>query len=326
MKIPGKFLPGDTIAVIAPSQSGASISQEVKDIAVRRFDGMLLDVVFSKHVDEVDDFGTSSIESRIADLHEAFADKRVRAILAMRGGWSANQLLRYIDWELIKQNPKVFCGFSNITMLLNAIYAKTGLVTYYGPGFSSFGQLKHFEYTRDYFTKCFMSTKPYEILPSKKWSDDNWKTDQENRTLIRNAGPRVIREGSAEGTIVGGCLCDFNLLQGTEYMPSLDGTILFLEDDIAAIPQVFDRELQSLILQPDFPKVRGLVLGRFQKASGMTPELLDQIITSKKELDNIPVIVDADFGHTEPRFTFPIGGTGSIEAKDGKATIRLIKF
>lgn len=322
---PHKLQTGDTVAVVAPSQSFASINEETRTIAKQRFDELGLRVIFGEHVEEVNDFGTSSIESRVADLHAAFRNPEVKAIFAVRGGWSANQLLRFLDYELIKQNPKIFCGFSNITMLCNAIYTKTGIMTYYGPGYSSFGQLKYFDYTLEYVKKCLMADEPFVIAPSESWSDDNWKADQENRTLIPNPGPRVIHEGSAQGTIVGGCLCDFNLLQGTEYIPSLDGAILFLEDDTAATPQVFDRELQSLILQPEFAKVRGLVVGRFQKASGMTSELLAQIITSKKELAGIPVIVDADFGHTEPRFTFPIGGTAEIEAQNNEVKLKIIE-
>jgi muramoyltetrapeptide carboxypeptidase LdcA involved in peptidoglycan recycling len=92
--------------------------------------------------------------------------------------------------------------------------------------------------------------------------------------------------------------------------------ILFLEDDFESRPATFDRDLQSLIHQPGFERVRGLVIGRFQRASGMTLDLLRAIVQSKRELRSVPVIANVDFGHTDPKITFPIGGTGRIRATD----------
>jgi len=312
---PDKLKRGDTVTVIAPSLSFASIGQEVRDVAARRFNELGLKVVFGNHVGETDDFGSSSVASRLDDLHEAFANPNIKAVFAVRGGWSANQLLPFIDWELIKANPKIFCGFSNITMLNDAIYAKTGLITYYGPGYSSFGQELYFDYTLDYAKKCLMSDEQFEVLPSKQWSDDNWKDNQQGRRLMDNDGFLVINDGESKGKIIGGCICDLSLLHGTEYMPDLSGSILFLEDDKAANPQVFDRELQSLILQPGFSGVKGLVLGRFQKASNISNEQLKKIIKSKPQLDSLPVIANVDFGHTDPKITFPIGGQAAISTQ-----------
>ena len=100
-------------------------------------------------------------------------------------------------------------------------------------------------------------------------------------------------------------------------MPNLGGSILFLEDDLESKAQNFDRDLQSLLHQPDFHEVKGLVIGRFQKASKVSKEHLIRIIKTKEELKNIPVITDVNFGHTSPIFTFPIGGQAILSAKDG---------
>src|SRR5680860_43589 len=124
---PQKLKKGDKVRVIAPSRSMAIISQETRDIAKNRFEELGLELSFGKHIEEIDDFVSSSIESRIEDLHDAFCDSRVKAIFTVIGGFNCNQLLQYIDWDLIKNNPKIFCGFSDITALNNAIYAKTGL-------------------------------------------------------------------------------------------------------------------------------------------------------------------------------------------------------
>jgi muramoyltetrapeptide carboxypeptidase LdcA involved in peptidoglycan recycling len=283
-------------------------------------------LTFGKHVEERDDFVSSLIESRVEDLHEAFADKNVKAILTAIGGFNCNQMLRYIDWELIRNNPKIICGYSDITALNNAIFAKTGLVTYSGLHYSTFGQKLHFEYNQQYFEKCLSNEESFEISPSREWTDDQWYVNQDNRKPIINNGWLVINEGRTEGNILGANLCTFNLLQGTEYMPDLSNSVLFLEDDSESQSVHFDRDLQSLIHLPNFDKVRGLVIGRFQKESHVNDELLTKIIKSKKELEKIPVIANVDFGHTDPRITFPIGGEVRINAKSNEdCTIEILK-
>jgi muramoyltetrapeptide carboxypeptidase len=312
--IPKKLKPGDEIRIISPSRSLSLIAQEQRDISIKRLNEIGLKVTFSRNSEEVDEFISSSVESRIEDLHEAFRDKSVKGILTTIGGFNSNQLLSYIDYSIIKDNPKVLCGFSDITALSNAIYAKTVLIGYSGPHFSTFGMIKRCEYIIEYFKRCLMEEGEFEVNPSETWSDDTWFIDQENRSFIENEGPFVINTGAAEGTIIGGNLCTLNLLQGTEFMPALKNSILFIEDDEMTIPEIFDRDLQSLIHQKGFEEVRGIVIGRFQRASKITREKLIRIIKTKRELNNIPVAADLDFGHTTPRFSFPIGGRARVEA------------
>ena len=325
MIIPEKLKKGDLVRIIAPACSLGIISKENREIANKRFEEMELRISFGKHVEEIDEFNSSNIESRIEDLHDAFADPEVKAIFPVVGGFNSNQLLRYIDWELIRNHPKVFCGYSDITALNNAIYAKTGLVSYSGPCYSTFAEKKNFEYTLEYFKKCIFSRDPFEVKPSEIWSDDSWYMDQEHRNLIRNEGCLVINEGSAEGALLGGNLCTLNLLQGTEYMPSLENSILFLEDDETSKIVDFDRNLQSLIHLSDFGGVKSIVMGRFQKASEATNELIIKMIRTKRELVHIPVIANVDFGHTQSIITFPVGGTVKIEVKDATAKIKVVK-
>lgn len=322
---PPKLKAGDGVRIIAPSCSMGVVSKEVRDVANKRFAELSLELSFGKHVEEMDDFRSSSIQSRLDDIHDAFADKNVKAVLAVNGGFNSNQLLRDLNWVLIRSNPKIFCGYSDITALSNAIFAKTGLVTYSGPVYSDFGQKFYFDYTLEYFKKCFMSDSLVEIRPSKDWSDDAWYKNQQERNLVDNDGPLVINDGRASGTILGGNLCTLNLLQGTEYFPDLEGSILFLEEDHMSFPRMFDRDLQSLIHLPSFAEVRGIVIGRFQRASEMPNNLLTQIIKTKRELHSLPVIANVDFGHTDPRITFPIGGESEIEARNGLSAIRILR-
>jgi muramoyltetrapeptide carboxypeptidase LdcA involved in peptidoglycan recycling len=325
MTIPVKLKRGDTIRIIAPSRSLGIISTELRQIADARLNELGFKLSFSKHAEEMDDFKSSSVASRVEDIHEAFRDSSVTVILTAIGGFNSNQLLQYLDYDLIKKNPKILCGYSDITALQNAIYARTGLVTYSGPHYSSFGEQLYFDYSLEYFKKCLMNTAPFDVLPSREWSNDAWYKDQDNRHLKPNTRYVVLNEGEAEGTLIGGNLGTFNLLQGTPYFPSLKNAVLFLEDDSLSDAVMFDRDLQSLIHVPEFAGVKGVVIGRFEEKSAMAPELLEQIVKTKKELANIPVIVNADFGHTEPKITFPIGGTAKLTASKNGSSVRILK-
>lgn len=324
MIIPKKLKFGDEIRVIASAISLKIISEETRNNANRVFEALGLKVTFSKNCEICDEFLSSSVEERIEDLHEAFVDKNVKAIFCVIGGHNSNQLLQYIDYDLIRNNPKIFCGYSDITALSNSIYHKTGLMTYSGPDYSTFGMEIGIEYTIEHLKKALFKVCEYEIISSTNWSEDDWFIDQKNRTFIPNEGLKVLNKGLATGKIIGGNLCTLNLLQGTDFMPSLENTILFIEDDDLTFPENFDRDLQSLIHQKDFIGVKGIVFGRFQSKSKISDELFRKIIGSKKELLNMPIIYGADFGHTSPQFTFPIGGEVEIIADDN-IVIKIIK-
>lgn len=315
--IPDKLKRGDEIRIIAPSRSISLLSQDTIDTATKRLEDLGFKVTFGKNVDKKMEttHGCASIEDRVADLHEAFMDPNVKAILTVIGGFNVNQILDSIDYDLIQRNPKILCGFSDITALLAAITAKTGLVTYYGPHYSSFGMKKGFDYTLEYFQKMLIESSDVSVESSNEWSDDAWFLDQENRTFFQNDGLCVVHDGVGEGTIVGGNLCTLNLLQGTEYMMDEDEIILFVEDDEQAgdlFVQEFDRNLQSLLHCLKGKKINGIVLGRAQVRNHMTIEKWKGIIETKKELKNVPVVLNADFGHTTPIFTFPLGGYAKI--------------
>lgn len=328
MIIPPKLIKGDEIRIVAPARSLGIINHDQRETTIKTLAKFGLKVSFGNNVEEKDIFSSSSIRSRVEDIRAAFEDKAVKGILTAIGGFSANQLLRYLDFNLIKRNPKVFCGYSDITALQNAILKKCGLVTYSGPHFSTFGMIKGNEYTIEYFKKCLMNNGSFDVLSSEQWSDDEWYRDQEHRTFKKNEGWIVLQEGKCKGTIVGGNVCTFNLLHGTEYMPSLKNAILFVEDCVESEQTFilnFDRDIQSIIHQPGFEQVRGIVIGRFESKSGMTLEKLRKIIQTKKELEHLPVIANVDFGHTTPMITFPIGGTVELEAYKGKAKINIIE-
>jgi len=311
--VPRKFRRGDTIRVVAPARSRKFVTEhDHSGVIEQRFSALGLRLTFGDHVDERDDFDSSSVASRVADLHAAFADPDVAGILTVIGGFNSNELLPYLDWDLIAANPKIFCGFSDITAVQNAILARTGMITYSGPHWSSFGMRDYFEQTGQWFVQALLGEGPIGLRPSKSWTDDLWFVDQDKRTVRDNDGWWPLRPGQATGRIVGGNLCTLNLLQGTKYMPSLDGALLMVEDDYLSDAKEFARNLTSLLQLPDAIGVQGLAIGRFQESSQVTRSLLEQIIARQDRLAGLPVLANVDFGHTDPRITFPIGGRAAL--------------
>src|SRR5690554_6907192 len=211
-----RLKPGDEIRVIAPSMSMSILKEKQVEIAEERLRRLGFTVTYGKNAFIQNEFFSSSIGERIADLHEAFSDPNVKGILTAIGGYNSNQLLKFIDYELIRNNPKVFCGFGDITALTAAIHKKTGLITYSGPHFSSFGMKHGFDYTFTSFLDAVTNDAPYEVSPSAEWSDDPWYFDQDKRNFIKQDSYLVLQEGEAEGKLIGGNLSTLNLLQGTE--------------------------------------------------------------------------------------------------------------
>ncbi len=314
--IPDNLAIGDEIRVIAPSRNMNILNEETIEIAKKNLENLGLKVTFGKNVFKEEYFGCASIEDRVSDLHEAFLDKNVKGILTVIGGFNTNQILDYIDYEIIKSNPKMICGYSDITALLHSITAKTGLITYYGPHFSSFGMKKGLDFTIDYFKKMFFESNNIEIKASEYWSNDLWFIDQDKRDFLKNEGIQIISKGNCEGIIIGGNLCTLNLLQGTEYFGEFKDVILFIEDDGGAGPnfsQEFDRNLISLVQAINPANIKGIVVGRAEKNCEMTNKLWETIFKTKKELQGIPIVYNVDFGHTTPQITFPIGGKAKLE-------------
>lgn len=326
MMIPPKLRAGDDVRIVAPSctlPSSPWLTEAVLSEGKRFFERLGMTVSEGRHLREIDDAGSTTIEHRIADLHEAYADPAVKALLCIRGGWNVNQLLPFLDYELIKKNPKILCGFSDITALGNAITAKTGVVTYSGPNFNQFCMGDALTYTRDHFLTAVMKDEPIELNAASEWADQHFESGKLG-TFVKNEGWWTVNPGSAEGTSIGGNLCTLSLLQGTDYMPIARDLILFVEDDHETHPRTFDRDLTSLTQQPWFERVRGLLIGRFQQSAvnqefgPVTREKLLAIIERNVALRNLPIIANVDFGHTYPIFTFPIGGTVRMSANAEK--------
>ena len=321
--IPAKLQKGDEIRVIAPSISMKVIGDDCRKIAKERFEAMGLKVSFGKHTleEEFNMFASSDVFNRAEDIMDAFNDKNVKAIFTIIGGFNSNQILPFLDYEVIKNNPKILCGYSDITALLSAIEAKTGLVTFYGPHYSSIGMKKGNEYTLDMLEKVLFEGKS-ELKASDKWSDDLWFKDQENRDFVKNEGWWVLQNGNAKGELKGGNLSTLILLNGTPYQPYFaQNTILMIEECnySSADDKEFLRQFQALAQRDDFANIKAILVGRFQKASNMTKEKLKFMIDYIPQLKGLPIIANLDFGHTTPIATLPVGGM--CEINNGKIKV-----
>ena len=192
-------------------------------------------------------------------------------------------------------------------------------MTYAMPNFYCFGLPSEADYSLEYFRRCLFLDQPAELVvqQSETFYDLPWNYDEASlRQALKNDGPRVVQSGLAEGIMIGGNLCSLNLLNGTEYFPKVEGDIILcIEDDsYDSIPETFERHVQALMQQPFFRQVRGILVGRFQCESRVTDDMISDIILSKNIDPKIPVIVNLDFGHTDPKFTYPVGGKCEVVA------------
>ena len=313
------------IVAVAESLKKESPNRVFAEQRVKEF--LDVEIVYGKHSMASGPLNSASREDRLTDLHDAFNDKSIDMIICAKGGYNTNDLLRDINWELIKSNPKPIMGMSDVTVLVNAINAMTGLVTILGPNFIDFSEKKGFDYSLEYFGKVLQMDE-YTLEPSSEWSDDNFYKDQDNRNFIKNSGPIAIQSGVASGKLVGGNLCSLNLLQGTPYMPVFKEVVLCLEDDDLvgeAFFGEFNRNFESLLQAVDLSEIKAILVGRNQIRSNMDIEKMKYIFLNKGLSKDIPIVINLDFGHTKPYFSIPIGGTTKVIAENNKIEISIKK-
>lgn len=324
---PHRLQPGDTIGIVSPSGPVAAFCPRRLKRGVEELEKHGFRVKLGKHVSERKKYVAGTIEQRLEDLHAMFADKEVKAVVSTIGGLNANQLLDGIDYKLIKANPKIFMGFSDITVLLNAVHAKTGLTTYLGPAllpqFGEFGGTLPF--TWSFMEKVVMGSDDVHIEASKEWTDEltMWdKEDDRPRVMKPNPGISVLKTGTASGRLVGGNIGTLLLLAGTEYMPDLEGAILIAEEDEVETPSSIDRLFTHLRSIGAFSKINGMLVGRFNSKVGFTPEnLVDDIILTATRGYDFPVLTGLDFSHTDPMVTMPIGGQCAMDASSKEVVL-----
>jgi muramoyltetrapeptide carboxypeptidase len=262
-------------------------------------------------------------ESRLSDLHAAFADPSVDAILASIGGNHSTQLVDGLNFTLITDNPKPICGYSDITVLLHAIHARTGLVTFYGPALiPEFGEYGGPDaQVVEHWQQVLGRPEPAGPVPRTDWQETEFRGDSdiERRPRHRVAGePRtVLRAGTGDGRLLAGCLPSIRNLVGTRWQPEFAGRLLVLETPEAPYDVEWaDADIAHLWLAGAFDNLGGLVVGR---TDGWTPTQVEQLhecVLDAVRDTKYPVLAGLECTHSAPLMTLPIGVHAVIEGDD----------
>lgn len=324
---PPRLNPGDVVGVISPSFGAlGQFSHRTQQAVNNLYETWGFRVRFAAHALDSAGWVSSSPKDRAADLHELVADPDVKAIVTGIGGDHSNQMLPYLDWDLIGTHPKIFMGYSDGTVLALAIYRQTGLVTFYGPALATnFAEYPAIHpYTAEGFTRALMESQPMgPIVPSPNWTDEflDWATraDQTRARIMKpNPGPFWIRPGEAEGPMVGGCLESLEHLRGTRYWPDWQDALLFVElsEEIPS-PSRIDAMLQDYENMGVFDQIRGILLGRLYRYPKEDVDPLYAVFRQRTAKWRLPILAGLDFGHTEPNLTIPIGVRGRMDLATG---------
>lgn len=298
--VPPRLKPGDKVAVVG--LAGAVWNQKV----ISNFKLILKDLGLSAWLAPSvylrDGYLSGSDEERLKDLKQALLDPEIKAVFCIRGGWGTARLMEDIDWTWFSENPKIIIGFSDITFLINAINHRTGLVTYHGP----VGNSGWNAFTVDALKKALFATETLKL----------------GMTPSQMSKGKIRRPGTATGTLIGGNLCVFASMLGSPYFPDCQGKILVLEE-IGEEPYRIDRMLTSLRLAGVFSQISGLVLGQFTDCSPASPQQsysLSEVLRQHFGAASFPVLSNAPFGHTENKWTLPLGVEAALDTDLGTLT------
>lgn len=326
---PPSLQPGDTIGLVSPSAPLAGLVPHRVRKAIATLKEMGFKVKIGKNALKITDYTAGSPKERAEDINSFLKDEEIKAIICFIGGNHSNQILKFIDFKLAKICPKIFIGYSDVTVLHFAFYTQSNLVTFYGPAaLVQFAENPHiFSYTEEYFKKAVMATRPIgEIKPSSYWTDEilDWfkKEDLKRpRRLKRNKGWKWLKKGKAEGPILGGCISSMMHLRGTKYWPNFSNSILFWElpessEDFTKGEKVenIDAYLTDLELSGIFKKIKGMIIGRFFGYSKQEAEKLVKIIKVRTADYKFPILINVDIGHTDPMITIPLGVKVKIDS------------
>lgn len=326
---------GDTIAIIAPSSGLSALFPHRLDNAIKFLNkcGYVVKVMPTAKL--VDNWSSAPAKERARDINSAFEDESVRAIICTAGGNTANQTLEYLDFDMIASRPKILCGYSDVGILHYAFMTRARMTTFYGPcAITQFGEYpKPLEYTTAHFESAISAVfATLNFEPSKAWTDEvlDWskKLDLERpRKLIKNRGYEWLREGSATGPILGGCLSTITHLKGTEFWPDHEGAIFFIDIPIGktifegeALPEV-DALLADMSLCGALESMSGIVVGRPYHYSESDVQKLKEIVLKATDSIGIPVLYGADIGHTDPQVTIPLGCKAKIDSASNSFSI-----
>lgn len=300
---PPVLQPGDTVGLISPASpvhEHGDVTKEELQRGIECLKAMGFQIRLGKHAREVRGYFAGTDQARADDLHAMFADKTIRAILCIQGGYGTPRLLPYLDFDLIRANPKVLMGYSDLTALNITIHQQTGLVTFHGPTVG-YDMAHEFTYTKQWFERAVMRREPIGEI---KNPDD---------------GPEIVSlsSGRATGRLIGGNLSLLIATLGTPYEVDTTGAIVFLED-VDELPYRFDRMLTHFALAGKLHDAAGIIIGECvdcvpkdaKKPSLTLTEILDDLVRPL----NKPAIYGVCCGHGKKKVTLPYGVQATLDA------------
>lgn len=308
---PPRLRPGDTVGLVKPA---AFLADEFDlQLALEAVTAMGLIPKPAPHLLARHGYLAGKDEERAADVNTMYADDSVRAVFAVRGGWGSARILPYLNFDLIRANPKLLVGFSDITALHMAFAARAGFPTIHGPNAGSpWGKLSW----NSFRNLVFEGRVPAYRNPKAT----------EDRLVQRVWRTQTIRPGKAVGRLLGGNLTVLTALLGTPYLPSFDGAILFLEDVDEAEYRI-DRMLTQLALAGVLRRVAGVVFGQCTNCRASGPSYggftVSQVLRHHLQPLGVPAYQGALFGHVDDQFSIPVGAHAEINATEG--VIRLLE-
>ena len=325
MILANKIKKGDTIGLFTPSYPAShgwvgGMSPEVSFFKEQGFN-----LKYGSLTGKRDFYRSGSIRERADELNELITSPDVKCIMAISGGCVSNSLLPYIDYDYLRENPKIIIGYSDVTAILLAVYAKTGLVTYYGPTFSCFGRKPpiHFD-TYKYMSSILSEpiNAPYTFPVPTHWTEDYIDADEDYEYTMHENDMITLNDGIAEGRLIA---CNLNTVMGfmaSEYMPEITkGDILLIEDkNIDA--ETLEKEFSMLKVCGIFDKLGGLIIGKHIdfKDRGTKRKHYEILQEVMGEVD-FPVLSEFDCSHSMPMLTVPIGCRIRLDATKKQVTL-----
>ncbi|WP_243096876.1 S66 family peptidase [Thermohalobacter berrensis] len=318
---------GDIIAFYSPSYPATYTAPKRFHRAKEYLKAKGFKLLEGKLTGKYDFYRSGSIKERAEELNELIRNPEVKCIMSVIGGTNSNSILPYIDYEAFKKNPKIMIGYSDVTAILLAIYAKTGVKTFYGPALvPSFGEFPPFVHeTYKYFSDILIKEQnlPYVYEPPKYWTDEYINWEDKEREKIKNKNEWItVNKGKVAGRVIGGNLNTMTGIWCSEYMPEIKkGDILFIEDTMKTASHM-EKLFSLLKVSGVFDKIDGIILGKHElfddeKTNRKPYEILQEVLEEK----DIPFLAEFDCSHTHPMFTLPIGSKIELDATNKKVSI-----
>ncbi|MFB2936416.1 LD-carboxypeptidase [Aerosakkonemataceae cyanobacterium BLCC-F154] len=306
---PSSLKVGDTIGLVNPASF--ITSEDVEEVK-QTLKNLGLNYKLGTHILDRYGYLAGRDIDRAADINTMFADSSVKAILTLRGGWGCNRILPLINYQLIRKNPKIIIGYSDITSLLLAIYALSGIVTFHGPVATSTWN----QFTIDYVQRILFNREAVTMQNSAF-------IDEKITSLPLRV--ETITPGKARGKLVGGNLSVLSAMVGSAYLPNWQNTILFIEEIGEEVYRV-DRMLTQLKIAGILDRISGFIFGQCTRCNPEQPEkslTLIQVLQDHIQPLKIPAWYGAAIGHIPNKFTLPIGIEVEIDANNG--TIKMLE-